>query len=893
MHNKNCGCCSGVSISTPVSLRNDYGLKAISYRIGNYHDFKKSLLSKLSKTYLDNKGYPSPLKDLTTREADDFTIALLDSWAIVLDILTFYQERIANESYLRTAKERMSVLELARQIGYELKPGIAAETYIAFLLDEATLNQNPSLLTNNYSGDLYSSLIKLNKGIKIQSIPKQDEEPQIFETVEDIEAKLNWNALKLKRTAAYIYDVNNVSELFIQGQDNNISKGSMLAFEGFNSTVYRINEIIEINDLNITKIEIVKNNSTFRFVPNLRLEYAKMVGNYSYSKNAVNVYQNLGTGFNISIFNDSNRGLNLAQIEWALNAPKILAQPITFRPILFRKKAAIFGYNASSSQIIIDEWGSTISKPWVFKEDTKIIYLDTAVENIAVNSYICLINESTTKIYKITDVLESPRTEYGLSNKVTRLTIEGDWLSDFSFDLVKKDITKLRSISVFIQSEYLKISEMPLSEIINKNESELIIDKVDINLKVGQHIIISGENPDLPGVPMAELHQINETTTTHDNKNTIIKLYRGIENKFIRKSVIINANVAKATHGETVMEVLGDGNAAKIFQKFILKQSPLTYVSADTQNGTMTSLEIRVNDILWKEVPYLYDLSPNDKVYITRMNDDGETSIIFGDGKNGSRLPSGQQNVKAYYRFGSGTKGLLMAKQLSTLLNKPLGVKEVVNPFDTNGAQEKEEIDSARENAKLTMYAMDRVVSLKDFEDYARAFSGISKAKAVWLWKGRKKYIHLSIAGINGAEISKSSSIYKNLIFSIKQFGIEGIQLVVDPFVLKVAKVKGKIFIDKTYISEKVLSRIRESIKDKFNFDNRSLGQHLFLNEVSAFISSQPGVIGVDIDSLYIVGNAIMRNDVLLCNLPHSGNDTSSLAELIILETSLDDIVAI
>ena len=63
-------------------------------------------------------------------------MALLDSWATVGDVITFYQERIANELFLSTAKERRSVLELARLIGYELKPGLAASVLLAFRLDE-------------------------------------------------------------------------------------------------------------------------------------------------------------------------------------------------------------------------------------------------------------------------------------------------------------------------------------------------------------------------------------------------------------------------------------------------------------------------------------------------------------------------------------------------------------------------------------------------------------------------------------------------------------------------------------------------------------------------------------------------------------------------------------
>src|SRR5207247_10865849 len=108
-----------------------------------------------------------PLQGLTTRAANDPAIALLDAWATVADVLTFYQERIANEGYLRSATERRSVLELAREIGYELKPGVAAGTYLTFIMDAA--KGAPPRAT-------------IAAGSKVQSVPGQDEKPQIFET---------------------------------------------------------------------------------------------------------------------------------------------------------------------------------------------------------------------------------------------------------------------------------------------------------------------------------------------------------------------------------------------------------------------------------------------------------------------------------------------------------------------------------------------------------------------------------------------------------------------------------------------------------------------------------------------------------------------------------------
>ena len=72
----------------------------------------------------DGKQLVYPLQSLTTRDLSDPAIALLDAWAIVGDVFTFYQERLANEGYLRTAALRRSILELARLVNYNLRPGM-------------------------------------------------------------------------------------------------------------------------------------------------------------------------------------------------------------------------------------------------------------------------------------------------------------------------------------------------------------------------------------------------------------------------------------------------------------------------------------------------------------------------------------------------------------------------------------------------------------------------------------------------------------------------------------------------------------------------------------------------------------------------------------------------
>ena len=108
-----CGCCEGVEKLTPDATANRPGLPALRYRVGTHGTFFETMKARLSNLTLKAPGADGqtletfqPLTGLTTRDPSDPAIALLDGWATVADVLTFYQERIANEGYLRTANER-------------------------------------------------------------------------------------------------------------------------------------------------------------------------------------------------------------------------------------------------------------------------------------------------------------------------------------------------------------------------------------------------------------------------------------------------------------------------------------------------------------------------------------------------------------------------------------------------------------------------------------------------------------------------------------------------------------------------------------------------------------------------------------------------------------------
>ncbi|BCH34301.1 hypothetical protein MesoLjLc_62310 [Mesorhizobium sp. L-8-10] len=158
-HSAFCSCCSSPSPPVPFEVWNRPGLSAIAYRIGTFASFRETMLEAIA-------GQPA-LAALTTRESDDYAITLIELFAAVGDVLTFYNERIANELYLRTARERDSVLRLTRLIGYRMRPGLAAQTMLAFTLDAGAET-------------------RIRRGLKVMSVPGQDERPQTFETIEQI-----------------------------------------------------------------------------------------------------------------------------------------------------------------------------------------------------------------------------------------------------------------------------------------------------------------------------------------------------------------------------------------------------------------------------------------------------------------------------------------------------------------------------------------------------------------------------------------------------------------------------------------------------------------------------------------------------------------------------------
>lgn len=829
-----CGCCEGQTASTPQRIENRTGLPTISYRVGDYHRFKDSMLARLSSSEL------TELHGLSTRDDSDFSIALIDAWATVSEVLCFYQEYFANEGLLRTAKERLSVLEHARLIGYSLHPGVSASSYVAFTMDEAPAGtNNPVLVTT------------IGAGVKIQSTPGPEEIAQLYETESEIIARVDWNAIRPRMTQPQVIS-NNMQSVVIDGITSFVKPGdNLLLIDGNEDKhIKKVSSVITDDVTKTTQLRLLGNEvspATYSITPKDDFGYFSLFDEISaLDGTVINFFIDYSWSIEDIISIAETKHWDIDEIDQRLNthanAVKKIQQGVAVYG--FHKRANLFGYNATSKVTYsetypyhpndIASWGE-----WTSVEANNILFLDIAYTEIVPDSYIILSASSKT-VYQINDVKTLSRTAYGISGKSSKLFLK-------SGNTWAANISTIREAEVLVQSESLVLSQVPVDEKISGDR--LLLERADLYLRNQQYITVCGERNDQQGVMVSEVLQIKEARLEHGFTQLIFAT--SLKHTYKRDTVTINANVALVSHGESVSEILGSGDASLQSQSFSLKQAPLTYISADTTSGVSSTLEIRINNVLWHEEETFLGKHSDEKIYTTKRNDDGVTTVSFGDGIEGARLPSGNNNIIANYRKGSGLGGLIKSKQLNLLLTRPLCVKDAINPVASSGADDPEKLDDARINAPLGLLTLDRAVSLQDYENYSRSFAGVRKARAIAKSRHGVPRIYITLAGPDGALIDASTTTYEKLLKSLKNSGDPYAQFLLLSYRPAYFKLDAELYVHPDYISELVLKAAQLALREQFSFDARSFNQPVHLSEVISTLQQVDGVTAVDVNYLY------------------------------------------
>ncbi len=890
-----CDCCTGLTQQTPEAIANRPALSSIAYRAGRYSTFNASMLAALS-----DPAFPA-LAPLRTRDTRDFSIALIDAWAVALDILTFYQERFANEAFLRTAVDQRSVLELAGLVGYVPAPGVAASAVLAFTLSGAP-------------GSPASVLVPA--GSRVQSVPGPGQAAQVFETSADLTADTGWNALPAQTTTPWRLAGGDTST-WITGTANSVSLGDALLF-------------VRAQDGNPAGT----GPADFHYVTAVAPDPAS---------------GNTQIWWNGPLSDAFPAGQDASQVGL----------------YVFRRKAALYGAQAPSPQVLSGPYipdvpgyqtesaggGTVPAVTWNYQyaEGTCQINLDASYPGLAPPAggppqWLVLTAPGVTAFFQITAVAETSPDRYTLTAKTTRLTLAAGQavpaepaaeLPGLVDSLLSALVPDTPNVTAYVQSVPLALADLPRTSWSQDSQyprqpgmlAPVSGSSVPVaggqQIAAGQPVGVSGQCLRIqvssgtfipasrsggseaaagqvfvtgsfpPGTDPATGHQLWAVTTLSGVTGTLsvpadafallpsaaadpqageaavvqnvavsgdvatLTLAAPLARSYDASTVTVNANAVMATNGQTVQEILGSADAANDALQFTLKQAPLTYLPVPAGSGAQSTLQVWVNNLQWHETLSLLAAGPADRVFVTSTNAAGDTVVQFGNGTQGARPPTGTANIRAVYRTGIGGAGMVCAGQLSQPLDRPQGLSSVTNPGAASGAADPATAGQIRASAPLPTLAIGRVVSLEDYQNYALAFAGIAKALASWTWFGSVRGVFLTVAGQDGAPLCTDDPVVTSLIGAIRLCSDPHVPLLVASYVPVLFTCSAAVKVDQAdYAPDQVLAQVWQDLSAAFAFGQRQLGQGVAASEITQVIQQVAGVTAVQLQGLAPTGAA-------------------------------------
>lgn len=663
----------------PVPIFNRPGLDTIGYRIGAWAEMRDHMLARLDAA--------PALAAWTHRLPDDPGIALVESSAIVGDILTFYQNLYANELYLRTAKWRESVADLVRLTGYRLAPGLGGEATFALAV----------------KGD---KSVTVPRAFAFKAQIEGQDKPVVFESGKEVVAWPHLSRFHLYRprytpaigAGTREFRIVGTAALKLQPGDRllaGIAGSGRLehaetlivdsTWESFGTTFVRIKGGIA-GITAASELKAYKLGASFHHfghtAPAATIGVSAagraVSSATSYTRNLNAATGSLGAlQMPLDAENDTLAGGSTLLVEGRTAAGTRYTLVRTVRST--EKRSLAWGPQTGASTVLTldSTLAVTIGGSANNQADIRTLTLhQTEGEAIALRAaYQDSTATSGTELYF-----------YGTAAEVQALAKRPLLLAGPGAALLSANVVAVQTLAA-----------------------------ANAALKLFRRITLD--------------QTVQYAQFAHD-----------------APAVTVYGNLIPATQGKTEAEAaLGNGDRRQTFQTFALPKNPLTWFLEPGGTAHAPELEIHVDGPLWRRVDSFFNSGPDDPVYIVREDDKGDSFVQFGDGKTGARLPSGLNNVVAKWRTGIGAHGPLKPDTKAQAGGQLVGLDQVFMPAPAVGGAQPEEESGARAAAPGRMQSLGRLVSLADYEAEALALPGVLKARAVWAAPGGTPLVQLTI----------------------------------------------------------------------------------------------------------------------------------------------------
>jgi predicted phage baseplate assembly protein len=865
------GCCSALASppAAPLPISNPAGLAAIAYRIGTFTSFRRAMLDDVNRADL-MFGAPNPFAKWREGTAGDYQTTFIELWAYLADILTFYQERIANEAYLGTATQRDSLLRLARLIDYHAAPGSGASGLVAFTAAK-------------------DKLVTVPERFRVGSRAKPPVPAAVFETSAAIAVRGEHSLIPLSAVAPtnQFAQLSSFSFFFTPFLGSDLSFGlaaenlygsfgsaflstflsaPVLAVRSASFIPFVVPSFVYFPFINSTTRTIVLKGTTNRLSVG---DFVVVVENEGKDSEKTTPYQ-------ISTV-ATDKPSNTTTITWQELSGTTYQQtpdsPVSL--YVMRVTASPFGSNApgwASLPPTLTQTSENPNAPYPNDWDTEglpkfylpagnTIFLDGVYDNAKGtpdNPGLIVLKSGARgpTAFRITGARTVSHVDYATTAKVTELTLKSS---------VAANQWPFRDTAVFAGSEKLALeNNLPLPDPVQGDT--IILSGVFPNLQSGQTVVLVGSLWDPVAKTALSAQQAEARVLAgspvpdRDNGITTVKLNQPLTNQYARAGMVLMANIAEVTQGETVKdEVLGSSDGSAL-QSYPLKKKPLTYLPSTDPEGlsaVQSTLLVTVNAVKWQEKPSLLDSTPDEQAYTTTLDDTGQTTVVFGDGVEGARPPTGKDNIHARYRSGLGVSGNVAANGVQQMIDSAAGLQKVTNPQPMGGGADPESIANIRVNAPSGVRTFNRAVSAEDYAVLALGFPGIAKAEASWVLRNSdlkpvsQPYVQLTVATADRTPLSQQVGLPGKLRSFLDNRRDVNVPLRILDFVPVYIDVAITVDIDDRFPRLGTIRNVQAALNPGLNpdgtfgffaFENLQFGQNIHLSAVYAAVQAVPGV---------------------------------------------------
>ena len=692
----------------PAPLNIDAGLDKLTRQMGTFSEFRRAMLHDILITeaeVIDNSNTLVklfPLSGWRARKKDDPGIMLLEMWAYICDCLSFYDEVLANESYIRTCDLKPDLRRLVGLLGYLPRPAVGSMVELAAIAD----------------GRLR---INLPAGTAFRSGAFNGNPPQVFELDQDTFIHPFTNRFGIVEPHKGVVLSDNPDSLLVDLQGD-IKEGMTLFLK-------HETDFTQCCAVRVKKIEKITGTDSRQYTK-LTFSHPTQLKKNASLQDIHLLKPSVSTGLWVipRPVPVVSTGSIIAIMIHDLSDDLPLAADLTLNG-LYR--------NLKAGDYLILEF---LNEPRWFKVTNAYDQMMHSVPDskMAIDGHQYNLPGSAT-----------PVTSLNLDVSVNTQNRKGDPGADW----LQSDKSGIKAYFGMIPAATVvdepNVMLLPSDPLLIKSNLESPVENFD-----PAKFLLQDKNT--LGVSLKGKLIRDQKLILDDKSSGWIDP--------LTLPVDAFGNVITASRGETVRnEKMGSGDASVPGQTFKLKKKPLTYHLSPTaynDQGVKSSLIVYVDGIKWTEVNSFYGKNEYDQVYIVRQNDQGESLVTFGDGIRGQRLPSGIDNVICNYRFGA--EAAVPPAGSVNQISKPVkGLQSVKNILPAYGGADAEDAGTMRTFAPKSALILGRIVSIKDMEAVAASFPGVRAVQAEWRWDHIKQRAtaHLFYIGSSSLETPLSQRI--------------------------------------------------------------------------------------------------------------------------------------